>query len=210
MRIEGGHDRSIVPVSLHLPMSSVRLVFALEDSNGNFRDVVVDKVIVEKASRYDIENNGADKRGRRYVPGLNAEIPWPRTEEPEHEVNPGVDTRRLDVDPETYKLSLLNSPFPNSVIDELRNKYSAFRTRHDPEYIARREAQAAEKPRVKVLEQMASTPMQELIARNKKERAERQKKLTEEQLAAIGEVMAREKMEAAQKKVQGGLQTQTS
>jgi len=213
MRIEQQDSRRIAPVALDLPMSDVRLVLALEDSEGNFRDVVVDKVVVKPHSNYDIKHNNADKRGRRYIPGLNKDIPWPPMEEPEHELN-DVDTQRIDLDPDTWKPSLMTYPFPPSVLDELRNKYSKFRTRHDPEYIALKEAQAAAGPRTKVLAQMASTPMQELIERNKKERAERQKDLTEEQLATIGEVMARarrlEKMEAAQKKVQGGPQTQTS
>jgi len=198
MRMENGDNRTINPVNIDMPMSDVRLVVALEDSNGNFRDVVVDKVIVERASKYDIKHNDADKRGRRYIPGLNRDLPWPPREEPKYEDHE-VDCRRLDVDEVTFTPVLLEEPFPGSIIDELRNKYSAFRTRHDPEYIALKEAQAAAGTgtRQGLLARAASTPMQELIAKNKRERAERQKDLTEEQLAAIGEVMAREKLAAA-------------
>ncbi|GAB7346574.1 hypothetical protein MBLNU457_5763t2 [Dothideomycetes sp. NU457] len=211
MRIEDNFDRSILPINLDIPMTDVRLVIALEDDEGHFRDVVVDKVVVNKPTPYQIKQRGADKRGVRTIFGTDKEIPWPPTEEPEHEPNGGVDTRQVDIDPVTFRPSLLTMPMPSSVIDELRGKYSPFRTRHDPEYIKRKEAQAVENPRVKVLAKIASTPMQELIARNKKEREERQKDLTEEQLAAIGEVIAREQGEVEPvRATEGAPQTQTS
>ena len=46
------------------------------------------------------------------------------------------DTPRITTELETWHPSLGMPPFPISVIDELRGKYSRFRTRHTDEYIA--------------------------------------------------------------------------
>lgn len=46
-----------------------------------------------------------------------------------------MDTSRVDVEASTFVASLGEPPMPSTVIDELRNKYSKFRTRHDPEYL---------------------------------------------------------------------------
>lgn len=46
-----------------------------------------------------------------------------------------MDTSRVDIEASTFVASLKEPPMPSTVIDELRNKYSRFRTRHDPEYL---------------------------------------------------------------------------
>ena len=45
------------------------------------------------------------------------------------------DTLRIDVDTQTWTPTLLRAPLPGTVIDELRGKYSVFRTRHDADYL---------------------------------------------------------------------------
>ena len=40
----------------------------------------------------------------------------------------------MEVETPTWVPSLQSAPFPSSVLDELRNKYSKYRTRHDPEW----------------------------------------------------------------------------
>ena len=47
------------------------------------------------------------------------------------------DTPRLDRDSPTWTPTLLRAPLPGAVIDELRGKYSEFRTRHDPDFLKR-------------------------------------------------------------------------
>ncbi len=95
----------------------------------------------------------------------------------------------MDVETETYQPTLLSAPLPGGVIDELRNKYGKYRTRHDPEYIAKVEAEEAQKrawENTKI-----RTPVQEL---NKKARMERKAlgrpELSEDMLERIGKVMA--------------------
>lgn len=70
----------------------------------------------------------------RYVAGEGIEIPWPNPETHNYQ-DKESDTLRLDVETLTWTPSLKNQPFPSSVLDELRNKYSKHRTRHDPKYV---------------------------------------------------------------------------
>ena len=80
---------------------------------------------------------------------------------------------------------------PGSVIDELRNKYSIFRTRHDPEYIARKLKEDEEKEEKKKLIRSMRTPVKEINRLEKKmSRAKGKGKLTEEMLEKIGRVIA--------------------
>lgn len=82
---------------------------------------------------------------------------------------------------------------PSSVIDELRNKYSAFRDRHDDEYVAsieRRAAKREEKERERFAKMR--TPLQDLQKVQRKERRKKGRKpLDEETLSGIGELIAR-------------------
>ncbi|KAL9125923.1 MAG: hypothetical protein Q9217_004944 [Psora testacea] len=64
-----------------------------------------------------------------------------RKEEKEHE----IDTLRYEAEARTWTPSLLRAPMPGGVIEELRGKYSKFRTRHEPEYIQKIEQEARDK-----------------------------------------------------------------
>lgn len=83
-------------------------------------------------------------------------------------------------------------PIPTGVIDELRNKYSKYRDRHEPSYIkyheekaARREKKAEEK-RVAMM-----TPMEEWRWRKEKEAEGRpEPEPSEGLLEGIGRIMA--------------------
>jgi large subunit ribosomal protein L24 len=134
----------------------------------------------------------------RIVPGLNARIPWPENAPVEHEEYE-ADTKRIDLEDRTYVPTLLRPPMPEVVLDELRNRYSKFRTRHTPEYIAKKEAEEAEKQARKQSAKTMLLPVQEY---NRKLREQRralgQPVLTEEMLAKIGEVMARNAERRAQ------------
>lgn len=62
---------------------------------------------------------------RRWVPGENVFLPWPRNSETKPD-GP-MDTKEADVSVNTYLESLRQSPVPQGMQDELRNKYSKFR-----------------------------------------------------------------------------------
>lgn len=79
---------------------------------------------------------------RRWVPGENVFLPWPRNE---REKRKGVmDTPESEVASNTYLETLYRAPIPLEVQHELRNKYSKFRRGQQP-YEAAVSAQAQPK-----------------------------------------------------------------
>ncbi|KAI1430674.1 KOW domain-containing protein [Xylaria sp. CBS 124048] len=183
-------DPMAVSIELPLPISAVRLVHpvALPSSGGQTRDVIINQLVHKDLITDRITGK---RRWQRVVPGLNISIPWPEKEEPEP-VDHKADTLRINVDEKTFIPTLLRPPMPENVIDELRGKYSRFRTRHEPEYVARLEAEEqAKKDRVNLMDSMR-TPLQEF---HRAERANKKRKgkprLTLEMLEKIGEVIAR-------------------
>ena len=175
-----------------LPLSAVRLVYPLKDrKTGEFRDVIV-RELRPRDIVYDRPTR--TRRMRRYVPGENIIIPWPKQEPIKKEDQP-ADTLRIDLDEKTYVPTLFRPPAPAQVLDELRNKYSIFRTRHTPEYIAKKEAEEREKEAKKNAAKAMLTPIQEYNRKQRElRRARGQPVLTEEMLAKIGEVVARNKL----------------
>jgi large subunit ribosomal protein L24 len=101
------------------------------------------------------------------------------------------DTLRLEVEQKTFVPTLLRPPMPSSVIDELRNRYSVFRTRHDSEYIAKKIREEEEKEEKKMLIKKMRTPIKEINRLEKKmKKAKGKGKLTDDMLEKIGKVMA--------------------
>ncbi|KAI1506532.1 hypothetical protein F5X99DRAFT_403894 [Biscogniauxia marginata] len=182
-------DPPALNLEIPLPISSVRLVHPIKDpETGVTRDVIINRL--EHAGFLHDRVSGK-KRWSRIVPGLNVAIPWPHKQEPEVKDHK-VDTLRIDAEERTFMPTLLRPPMPLAVIDELRGRYSRFRTRHEPEYIERLEAEErARRDRVKLMDSMR-TPLQEF---HRAERANKKKKgkprLTLEMLEKIGEVIAR-------------------
>ncbi|KAJ0124927.1 kow motif containing protein [Diaporthe amygdali] len=179
------------------PIQAVRLVHPLPDPvSGEIRDVVINELV---ARNYYKDKATGRETWSRVVPGLNIEIPWPKAfEEAEKQEMEGTfedhacDTLRIDAEEKTFVPTLLRPPMPTEVIDELRNRYSKFRTRHTDEYVAKKEAEEAEKLARRKMITTMRTPVQELNAKIKAEkRARGQPELTEDMLAKIGEVMAR-------------------
>lgn len=176
-------------IELPIPISAVRLVHPIVDhKTGVTRDVIINQLV--HRDFYHDRISGKTE-WQRLVPGLNIIIPWPKVE-PQEKVDHPADTLRIDVEERTFVPTLLRPPMPEAIIDELRNKYSRFRTRHEPEYIARLEAEEqAEADRVKLMDSMRS-PLQEL---HRAERASKKKKgkprLTVEMLEEIGKVIAK-------------------
>lgn len=167
----------------------------MDHKTGVTRDVIINQLVHRGFYRDRISGK---TEWQRLVPGLNIVIPWPKLEPAEKVDQPG-DTLRIDVEERTFVPTLLRPPMPEAVLDELRNKYSRFRTRHEPEYIARLEAEEqAKADRVQLMDSMRS-PLQEL---HRAERASKKKKgkprLTVEMLEEIGKVIAKNRARTLQ------------
>ncbi|EHA55570.1 hypothetical protein MGG_07175 [Pyricularia oryzae 70-15] len=179
----------VITMPSAMPVSAVRLVHPIPDpKTGEIKDVIIKNLV---AGGFYHDRPSRKSTWYRMVPGLNMKIPWPKTARPAHEDQP-VDTLRVDVESKTWVPTLTVPPMPESVIDELRGKYSKFRTRHTEEYLAKKQAEIdAKKARNKMGESML-TPLQEY---NKKQReiraAQPAPELTDEMLVKIGEIMAR-------------------
>ncbi|CAI7642281.1 hypothetical protein N7533_008215 [Penicillium manginii] len=131
-----GIKSDVLAQALPVPMDDVRHVIALEtgaEGSSVTRDHIV-KHAYAGAPYLERAEYSKIPRYTRYITGLDIEIPWPVEENPNYK-DGEYDTLRFEVDQETWVPSLDNSPFPSSVLDELRNKYSRFRKRHDPEYV---------------------------------------------------------------------------
>lgn len=186
----------VEPYQAPVPISSIRLVHPIRNpQTGVVRDVIIRQL---KPVNIVHDRPTRTVTFQRLVPGENIKIPWPQLERKQFTEHP-MDTKRIDVEERTFVPTLLRPPIPEGVIDELRNKYSKFRTRHTPEYIAQKEAEEAAKQSRKKSADTMLLPVQQL---NRKLRAERralgQPELTEQMLEKIGEVMAK-KLEARAK-----------
>ena len=188
LRTEG---QAVVPFNSLIPISAVRLVHPIPDPvTGITRDV-----IVRELKPVNISHDRVSRRAswQRVVPGLNVRIPWPRSA-PKKREDCKDDTMRIDVEEKTFVPTLLRPPMPEALVDELRNQYSKFRTRHTDEYIAQKEAeQAAKKARLESASTML-TPLQEFNRLEREKRKARgQPVLSDEMLEKIGQIIAKNK-----------------
>ena len=175
-----------------IPLRSVRLVYPLpHPETGILRDVVIKELRKSKLA----PRRSSDDRPLRYIAGLDppTNIPYPAKEPEKHEDN-DVDTLRIEVEQQTWVPTLRRPPMPPSIINELRNKYSKFRDRHDEAFIAKKVKEDEEVEERKRSIRKMMTPLKEL---HKKERAERKARgkpqLSEETLEKIGAVMSQNK-----------------
>jgi large subunit ribosomal protein L24 len=191
MRVDSQDQRTIQSVESAIPLKNVRLIHALRDKKtGRTRDVIV-RELVSTTPTFDPRTGKASRN--RIIPVLNFGIPGPKTRQPSYKEYPG-DTSRLDTETKTWVPTLQTAPFPTSVMDELRNKFSKFRTRHDEDFVLQKMAQdEAVKARAASVNTML-TPIQELNRRIRAEkRALGKPELTWEMLAKIGETIAKNK-----------------
>lgn len=185
---EDQDERPVRTLSKPVPLNKVRLVFPLTDAEtGVTRDVIVKKM-TNRGFWFDKHTGKAS--WARIIPGLNIKVPWPRTEPTEHK-DCEIDTLRIDVEAKTFVPTLLRPPMPSTVIDELRNKYSVFRTRHDPEYIAEKMKEDQEKEAKKKLAKEMETPLKAINRKLRKMRKAKGKGVvTPEMLIKLGQIMA--------------------
>jgi large subunit ribosomal protein L24 len=183
--------RPIRSIEKPVPLNTVRLVYPLTDATtGITRDVIVKKLV---NTRFWHDRHLGKTSWTRMIPGLNVKVPWPKKERKEQK-DFASDTLRLEVEIRSFVPTLLRPPMPGSVIDELRNKFSKFRTRHDPEYIEAkiREDQEIEGKK-RTIEEMR-TPLKEINRRERKLRKVKGKgTLTKEMLERIGRVIAKKR-----------------
>lgn len=176
--------RPIRTLEAPLPLSALRLVHPLpHPETGELRDVVMKEL-----------KRGTTRRGKavRYIAGVNPRIfvPFPEKEVVEHEDH-DIDTLRIEVEEKTFVPSLLRPPMPRTIIDELRNKYSKFRERHDEDFVARKVKEDEEAAASKRTIESMRTPLKDTLRRERvAKRALGKPQLSEEMLARIGEIMA--------------------
>lgn len=190
MRENEGDQKPTRTVELKIPFSDIRLVFALQDEKtGKKRDVVLNEVVRQKAG---FDDDG-DQVYTRIVPGTSITLPYPKLETPAPQ-DKASDTLRILSEEETFVPTLLRPPMPPSVLDELRNKYSYFRDRHDHEWVEKKRAEDAVEKQKELLAKKMLTPLKELHARQRAEnRAKGRQPLPDEALARIGEMVAAHK-----------------
>lgn len=195
MKADGVDTRPVRTMEKPVPLKSVRLVFPLPDpTTGVTRDVIIKKLV--NGPIFHDRYTGR-KRWSRRIPGLDIIVPWPKIEPKEHKEY-GCDTLRIDVESQSFIPSLLKPPMPPSVIDELRNKFSIFRTRHDESYVAEKIREEEEVQAKKLLSEQMRTPLKEVNRRERKLRKANGKgKLTREMLLRIGEVIEKKRLAAA-------------
>lgn len=172
-------------------------------------DTVIDKMVrlPNKRGRYIANSERATGEWLK-VPGKEQ-----AKKEPKEKKAFDVDTLRFEVEETTWTPTLLRAPMPGGVIDELRNKYSKHRTRHEPRYqlaLENRERRKAEwKAWAASGESMLSSPAREAAAKARDERAAQPKPtLKMEILEKIGEMMAKKGIEltpARQKEMERNL-----
>lgn len=197
-----GHKSPVHSINLPVALDDVKLVVALDDPvTGNTRDVLVEHVyggepLLERPYGTDIP------RHTRYIAGEDIEIPWPRSD-PAEQKDEEWDTLRMEVETPTWVPSLHNPPFPSSVLDEIRNKFSKYRTRHDPEWVEQKKLEDYKKEYLQ--SRSLLTPKGELIAMLRAKSAERTQAqkdadgnvIMDEQTAGFIEKFMKEKAESS-------------
>ena len=136
-----------------------------DDATGRVSDVVIRHMrcgepILER------EYGTSTPKHTRYIEGLDVELPWPESTYAEPKAE-DCDTLRLTVEEKTY-IPSWNPPMPETVIDELRNKFGRTRSRHDPEFIAAKMKEDAKEEWIK--RRQVQMPQAEYRAKKAKEK----------------------------------------
>ncbi|KAI5457368.1 hypothetical protein BGZ63DRAFT_365205 [Mariannaea sp. PMI_226] len=191
-----GNDSRSQPMPIAI--DCIRLVYPITNpETGETKDTIINQVKGVppnmKSPNMTFERWENGKKWDRVVPGINVIIPWPEVQAPEYTTHP-ADTIREKVEERTFYYGLLSPPMPEQVLDELRNKYSKFRTRHEEWYVQKREAEEAATQAEKESVLSMQTPLEEFHAMQRELRAARgEPELTEEMLEKLGAIIAQKK-----------------
>lgn len=187
-----------MPTPMPLSIGAVRLVYPVTNpETGVTKDTIIHQLKAVppnmQSEHMSLERWEHGQKWDRVVPGINMVIPWPEVNVPKFETH-DADTPRTDVENRSFYYNLLSPPMPESVIDELRNKYSKFRTRHEPWYVAKMEAQANSAKRQHAMLMSMQTPEDEFYAQKQEAKAAKgEPELTDEMLEKLGQIMAQSK-----------------
>lgn len=217
----------IQTVPFPIPLSSVRLVTNIPDpdpdpDNGIQTEKIISRLIPlpdEKKAEIRAEfhagdidlNEMKDRMRMRTIPGSKEiygdwlMIPTPKDKANKNKKEHNGDTLRFEVEAKTWTPTLLRAPMPGGVIDELRNKYSRFRTRHDAGYQLALDNRARRKAEYKAWAEngggMLMTPTKEARQKEREKLKEKgEPTLEKELLERIGEVMAKQGIEMTGKR----------
>lgn len=184
--------------SLPISVAAIRLVYPITNAEtGVTKDSIVHQLKAIPANMQS-ENMSYERweygqKWDRVVPGINVVIPWPEVKVPEF-VTHEIDTARDLTEERTFYYNLLSPPMPPDMIDQLRNKYSRFRTRHEPWYIAKKAAEASGRKYQHEMLKSMQTPGDEHRAAKDVEKAIRgEPELSEEMLEKLGQIIAQTK-----------------
>lgn len=202
MRVQQGCSELFSTQEVPIPLSAVRLVYPLRNTEtGAMRDVIINKLNRSSKREKNLGYAG------RYIADSDPKIfiPFPEQPKPEYSDNE-CDTLRIEAEEKTWTPTLYQAPMPPSVLDELRNKYGIFRTRHDESWVRARERRAAELERERInKEKLMVTPLQDYHRMKKLEKSKaKEKTLDQKTLMGIGEIMARNRVSVSGTKEASG------
>lgn len=174
-----------------IPLGEVRLVAPITDTDsGSTQDAIIESMSVKPARWV----NGVKIPGQRFVatPSGRLEIPYPEEQEAEKSEY-DLDTLRIEVEERSWTPTLSVPPMPPSIIDELRNKYSKFRTHHDDDWVEAKDAELLRKQlRLGGMQNKMVSPLEERRRVKEAEKmASGDEGLEDAVLEGIGRVMAR-------------------
>lgn len=182
----GGNSINARP--MFIPFQNVKLVYPIPDAkSGVPKDTIIERM--EPVGREWDRHKREWTEGQRLISGTDTVIPWPVEVEGEWDTYENDTTVDL-IDAVTFSPTLLKAPMPLSVIDELRGKYSRFRTRYDWETKEKVTAKADKEEHRKELIKTMRTPLQQLAELRAQQKKAKERDLTTDQLARIGEIMA--------------------
>ncbi|KAF1814531.1 hypothetical protein P152DRAFT_456801 [Eremomyces bilateralis CBS 781.70] len=189
-----GLPNPVATAELPLRLDDVRLVCKHPETG---RDVIVERLEERRVWREKHNKH----QTRWFIPGC--ETPYRAEGMGAPKATPSRPTDRDTpdelADEETFQPQLKYMPMPASVIDELRGKYSKFRTRHDREWVEQKKRAAAEEQRkVDLAARSGLSPLQEYHLMMKQRKvAKDPPALSEEMWARIAQVMAAPKEKKA-------------
>lgn len=162
MRKEDNDPRTTRVLPGPIPLKNIRLVHAYLDP-----ETLVKRDIIVEEARITQFRGGEHEREIEGLPSSDNSVRWERILWPESQKDEDVedydcDTLRITVDEETFMPTLLRPPMPSSVLDELRNKYSKFRDRHDPAYLKQKQEEDLEADARKQIPDWMLQPSREL------------------------------------------------